>query len=266
MPGIDSKLRKELRNRNMKDINREKTFHNNLVKDNFRNRSLLNKLNRSFYDKNIIWGEVWVNVGHLLRGKRVLDFGSGRGDFSIELAKSGAFVSGIDISDELISIARKRAVDNDVEIEFRVQDGHKTAFPENHFDYIFGNGILHHMDFDAALQEIQRILKKGGKAYFMEPLDSHPGVMMIRKLTPAARSDDEHPLKYNELKRVELYFSECKHKEYFLMSVAIAPINLISYSMAKWMTRMFNRIDQILFRVIPYVRRFAWITLLEMKK
>ena len=64
------------------------------------------------------------------------------------------------------------------------------------FDYVFGNGILHHLDLDKAYLEIARVLKPGGKAYFMEPLLGHPLVQVFRWATPGRRTADEKPMDF----------------------------------------------------------------------
>ena len=53
-----------------------------------------------------------LNLPNNLSGKRILDAGCGTGQFSIELALRGANVLGIDISSNLIEIAKKRLPEN----------------------------------------------------------------------------------------------------------------------------------------------------------
>lgn len=54
-----------------------------------------------------------------IKGKKIIDVGCGTGLLSVKLAKSGAFVTGIDLSKDMLDIAKKRASDLSMEIEFQ---------------------------------------------------------------------------------------------------------------------------------------------------
>src|SRR5512146_524384 len=57
-----------------------------------------------------------ILLGEGLAGKRVLDYACGLGKWSVHLAQSGAHVSGFDVSDVAIELARERAAFNDLAI------------------------------------------------------------------------------------------------------------------------------------------------------
>ncbi len=57
-----------------------------------------------------------------LAGRRVLDVAAGTGTVSIEAARRGAEVVGVDVTDELLEVARQRAADADVDVAFEVGD------------------------------------------------------------------------------------------------------------------------------------------------
>jgi ubiquinone/menaquinone biosynthesis C-methylase UbiE len=48
-------------------------------------------------------------------------------------------------------------------------DAHHLPYDDATFDYVVGDGILHHLD-DVALGEVHRVRKPGGRALFREPL------------------------------------------------------------------------------------------------
>lgn len=230
-----------------------------------RRRKFLNRLAHSFYDKKIVWKWVWQDIGDL-RGKVVLDLGCGSGEFSYNLAQIGATVYGIDLSKELIALAKQNISGYTPSPLFIVMDAHSTAFPDNFFDFIFGNGILHHLQLSKAYMEIARILKPGGRAYFMEPLDRHPLVKVVRWLTPQARSADEKPLNFSDIEVARKIFKEVHHCEFFLLAVAASPFNLVSYRIGRLLTHTLNVIDRILFKAIPPIRNYAWITMIRLSK
>lgn len=131
-----------------------------------------------------------------LKGKRVLDYGCGRGDASLRYLNSGAHVTGIDISKPYVEDADRRAREAGFELDqfsFHVMDAHDLAFPDASFDVVVGFGILHHLDPEVALREIQRVLLPGGRVLLQEPLADNPLLRVFRLLTPSARTADEAP-------------------------------------------------------------------------
>lgn len=146
--------------------------------------------------------------GHLsnLDGKRVLDLGCGRGERSLTLLERGATVDGIDISAVYIGQADEEARAAGFTSErftFVAGDAHHLPYDDATFDYVVGEGILHHLDLDIALGEVHRVLKPGGRALFHEPLLDNPLLKFFRVLTPKARTEDELPLSASDLQQIE---------------------------------------------------------------
>ena len=246
-------------------IERERTFYDQLVRRSFSSRRLLDKLSAGYYDKTEagrIWSPIWKKVD--LAGKDVLDFCCGNGDFSFALATRGANVQGFDISPELIAFAEDRVPPGIKRPIFSVRDGHATGFPDGSFDFVFGNGVLHHLQLGLAYPEIARILKPGGKAFFMEPLEGNPFMRLLRKATPAAHTEDETPLLFADVNRAKAYFSHVTHTEHFCLALAAAPFHLLSSDIAKRVIGGLDRIDGMLFTLIPPLRSFAWLSMLEL--
>ena len=75
-----------------------------------------------------------------------------------------------------------------------------TKLSSNYFDIIYGVGILHHLNLNKTVKEIERLLKKNGSLIFIEPLGTNPFINLYRKLTPNSRSKDEHPLTFNDIR------------------------------------------------------------------
>lgn len=114
-------------------------------------------------------------------GKTVLEIGCGRGEISLMLAeRTGMSVLGTDLCDPFIQQAKQN---NDLpNLNFEVLDFNSPDdFPGQYFDYIVGNGILHHLYFnlDSALVNIKNLLKAGGKLIFMEPNIQNPYIYFI---------------------------------------------------------------------------------------
>src|SRR4029079_9988352 len=121
----------------------------------------------------------------------------GRGRRSLRIMQAEAeHVTGFDISEKRVDearscLARHRYADRS---QFIVADAHGTRFADGEFELIVGGHILHHLDFDVALREVERLLAPSGRAVFTEPLAQNPLLRFARWASPFARSDDEEPL------------------------------------------------------------------------
>ena len=133
-------------------------------------------------------------------GRDVLEYGCGPGSYAFFLADLGASVLGIDISTTAIeqasAEARQRGADR---VEFRRLNAESLDLPDASFDLVCGTGILHHLDLTRAYAEIARTLRPGGSAVFIEPLGHNPLINRFRRRTRALRTEDEHPLRVEDL-------------------------------------------------------------------
>lgn len=114
-------------------------------------------------------------------GKDVLDLGCGSGLFTIKLLNWGAKPVGIDVSEEMVKVARKSFS----EISFDVGDAEKLPYPDNSFDIVTSSLVLHYMkDLNKVMAEVARILRDGGIFIFSmhHPLfKNHRSVMVDGK-------------------------------------------------------------------------------------
>jgi SAM-dependent methyltransferase len=102
------------------------------------------------------------------RGLKVLEIGCGLGTDGAQFAKAGAEYTGIDLTDAAIELARKRFELFGLKGKFQVADAENLDFPDESFDVVYSHGVLHHTpDMDAAVHEIHRVLKPGGRAIVM---------------------------------------------------------------------------------------------------
>jgi ubiquinone/menaquinone biosynthesis C-methylase UbiE len=99
-----------------------------------------------------------------LSGGRILDVGTGRGDFIstfTELFKDYTEIIGIDSSEKSIEIAQQNFKKEN--IKFIKMDAEKIAFEDNSMDTVCISNTLHHLpDFNKVLKEMFRVLKPGG--------------------------------------------------------------------------------------------------------
>src|ERR1700730_3247980 len=135
-------------------------------------------------------------------GKKVLDFGCGSGFHTIQTAQFAAHVTGIDISPEALRLApanRKTAGLAD-KTTFAVMDAEALTLEPASFDVVSVRGVLHHMDLDAALGQIRRVLRPNGKAIFLEALANNPIIHAYRERTPHLRTawETQHILHFED--------------------------------------------------------------------
>jgi SAM-dependent methyltransferase len=102
------------------------------------------------------------------RGLKVLEIGCGIGTDGAQFAKAGADYTGIDLTEAAIDLARRRFVLAELKGDFCVSDAERLDFPDDSFDLVYSHGVLHHTpDIEAAVAEIHRVLKPGGRAVIM---------------------------------------------------------------------------------------------------
>src|ERR1044072_8385514 len=98
----------------------------------------------------------------------VLEVGCGLGTDGAQFAKAGAIYTGIDLTDAAVDLARRRFEIFNLPGTFRVADAERLDFPDNSFDLVYSHGVLHHTpDTQAAIREIHRVLRPGGRAVVM---------------------------------------------------------------------------------------------------
>src|SRR5688500_1340693 len=94
-------------------------------------------------------------------GKRVLDMATGTGRAALALARRVAIVTGIDASREMLTVARTRAADAGLTIEFAEGDAHALAFADRSFDAVVCLRMLMHVpDWRKALGELCRVTQQ----------------------------------------------------------------------------------------------------------
>lgn len=110
------------------------------------------------------------------KGGKVLELGCGNGYLTLELARNGLDVIGVDLSPKSIEIAKRFANENSYKEEFGslkyVCDDILTMdLGEDKFDTVVFFGTLHHMpDIDLVLSKVHKALKSNGNLIVCEPI------------------------------------------------------------------------------------------------
>jgi SAM-dependent methyltransferase len=160
-----------------------------------------------------------------LRDREVLELGSGAGEMTTLLARSGAHVTAVDISPASIAVSRRRARLHrvDAAIDFVVAAGEELPLESARFDVVVGKAVLHHLDADRAAPELHRVLRPGGRAAFAEPLGTNPLLAFARDHLPYPGKNPrgaDVPLSYDAIRAWEAPFSAARHREIQLLAMA----------------------------------------------
>jgi ubiquinone/menaquinone biosynthesis C-methylase UbiE len=131
--------------------------------------------------------QVASEVAVELRQGRILDVGTGPGYLPIEIARSipGVEVVGIDVSSDMVEMARKNAERAGLSgrVRFMVEDANYMSFESSYFDLIVSTGSLHHWrDPLRVINEVHRVLKGGGQAWIYELHRDAPEGVVVKKL------------------------------------------------------------------------------------
>ena len=113
-----------------------------------------------------------------------LEVGSGSGRISIGIAKQNKSVeiTGIDLSENMITVARKNAIEEKVSdfIDFQLASATEIPFPDHSFDAVYCHNMLHHIpNIDLAVKEMLRVLKPSGGFFIRDLVRQSPLVTAL---------------------------------------------------------------------------------------
>ncbi len=160
----------------------------------------------------------WFNN---LKNKKILDLGCGLGEASLFFNSLDAEVYSQDISLQQLIKLKKNAIDYNAPISLNLSDASALPFKNSTFDFVYGNGVLHHIDIPTATNEIKRILKPNGKAAFIDPLPYNPAIKIYRNMARKFRSSTEKPLSKAQIKWICKQFSNSQHEVFWLTSLIV---------------------------------------------
>jgi len=101
-------------------------------------------------------------------GKKLLEIGAGIGTDHVQFAKYGAITTDVDLSSGHLDLAQENFRLRGLSGTFIHHDAEMLPFPDNTFDVVYSNGVIHHTpNTQSVVDEIYRVLKPGGKAIVM---------------------------------------------------------------------------------------------------
>jgi SAM-dependent methyltransferase len=101
-------------------------------------------------------------------GLKVLEVGCGLGTDGAQFAKAGANYTGVDLTEAAVELAKLRFELFGLPGRFQIADAENLDFASESFDLVYSHGVLHHTpDTAAAVRELHRVLRPGGRAVVM---------------------------------------------------------------------------------------------------
>lgn len=121
---------------------------------------------------DIAWRKKAIRLLSATKPKLILDVATGTGDFAIEaLSLNPDRVIGVDISDGMLDVGRKKLTDRKLgdRIELLNGDSEKLPFEDNFFDaVIVAFGVRNFENLELGLSEMLRVVKPGGQVVILE--------------------------------------------------------------------------------------------------
>lgn len=200
-----------------------------------------------------------------LQGKRILEYGCGLGEITSLLAKTTGNVVAFDLSKKSVEVARLRGRTNGVEdhVSVVVAAGERLPYADESFDVVFGKAILHHIDPNLGYFDLSRVLRKGGKGVFVEPLGMNPFLRFARAHLPYPSKNPrgaDRPLDYKDIQKWGSRFEKFHYKEIQFLSMLER-----AFGFGKRF-HFLRRLDEQLLEHWSYLRRYCRYVVMYMIK
>jgi len=106
------------------------------------------------------------NSAQPLQGLSVLDIGCGGGILSESLARLGAQVTGVDVVEKNIFIAKKHAADSNLKIDYQHTTAEALSESNYRFDIVFNMEVVEHVaDLSSFMSACNNLVKPGGATF-----------------------------------------------------------------------------------------------------
>lgn len=159
----------------------------------------------------------------------------------------------VNVSERELDQGRELVAGSRLSPIFHLMDAHALTFPDHSFDAVFGAGILHHLNLEAALKEIVRVVKPDGMVVFGEPMDLNPVGWAVRKMTPRARTSDERPFRMKDLRAVRRAFDA----DFLYEQLFAVPVGVLSRAILprpdNMLMRATMRVDDFVLKALPFI-------------
>lgn len=220
--------------------------------------------------------------GPSVEGKRVLEVGCGAGVVSVALARSGATVTAVDVSASGLRVTQERARHYGVSdrVTTLQAPAERLDFPAESFDLFLAKSVVHHLLIDEVMPLVYRFLAPGGRGAIVEP-QGNPILDFAREHLPYPGKVAEGEHGTDEfftpatVRRILGYFDHGDSRAFRLLGMLQNLIGLRGggyearrrqEARIRSLRALADPVDEVLFRVLPPLRRLAQIVVLRFGK
>jgi ubiquinone/menaquinone biosynthesis C-methylase UbiE len=148
-----------------------------------------------------------IRLSDAQKGEKILDVGCGRGNLTINMAKKGAIVTGIDYSADGVRIFKMKHKTLPKTLQKRItvkrMNAQKMSFRANSFDKVTFFDVLEHLtdkEIDGTMKEIRRVLKPGGQLIMHTAPERRTKwlIKLYKKIKPTKAKNIVHIVHINE--------------------------------------------------------------------
>lgn len=202
-----------------------------------------------------------VGMSGARRGAKVLEVGCTSGMFTFAMQRLGFDVTGFDLDEGAVEIARGYAKGNSLEnIQFETGDAHDLSrFADDTFDHVFSfQSYRYFQDLDKALREVHRVLKPGGVTGIDYPNRFSPYYLVYKKL----KGHDYKFPDYNYLSERE---AVARHERIGFRSVTARTLLFTPPTTPAPLLPLMKGLDRGL-ESVPWINALAGIVMVAAKK
>lgn len=138
----------------------------------------------------------------LAPGMKALEIGCGTGLFTQRFSESGANIIAVDLSPDLLDIARQRQLPG---VDFLLEP-FEACGPYGPFDAVIASSVLHHLDLTTAWSQIFGLLRPGGRLSVAEPNMLNPQIYCerhFRRFFPQVSPDETAFVRWRARRELE---------------------------------------------------------------
>ena len=195
----------------------------------------------------------------LKAGMNVLEIGCGTGIFTRMFADTGACICAVDISKELLDIAKQMDFPRG---RVRFLDQRFEDYPgDNLFDAVVGSSVLHHLDMDKAVPRIHALLKPKGVLSFAEPNMMNPQIAFQKNIPCLKRMLGDSPEETAFIRWKLARFLD----EYGFVDIKIIPFDWLHPRVPSFLTGAISLSGTILEKC-PLIKEFSGSLYIRAKK
>ena len=148
--------------------NRNINQFNQLNRDDVGSREFYDAAEELRYEYHYHLQPLFDKIAEAYPGGKVLEVGCSMGNDTIQFARRGMQVTGVDLTPAAIELINQRFDMYGESGDFRVADAENLPFDDDTFDVVYSFGVLHHTpDTAKSIEEVRRVLRPGGTAYIM---------------------------------------------------------------------------------------------------